>query len=87
MSEVPLYQSCCSARAGISLRARHLFPYRGTSLIRKRTPLAPYRRPMSRVIGGVIRRWASLMGEVPLFRGYSNIRFHAARRVVLGAWA
>jgi len=27
-------------------------PYRGTSLIRKRTPLGPYRRPMPRVLGG-----------------------------------
>ena len=26
--------------------------YRGTSLIRKRTPLGPYRRPMPRVLGG-----------------------------------
>ena len=25
--------------------------YRGTSLIRKRTPLVPYRRPMPRVLG------------------------------------
>ena len=26
--------------------------YRGTSLIRKLTPLGPYRRPMPRVVGG-----------------------------------
>ena len=26
--------------------------YRGTSLIRKCTPLGPYRRPMPRVLGG-----------------------------------
>ena len=26
--------------------------YRGTSHIRKRTPLGPYRRPMPRVLGG-----------------------------------
>ena len=26
--------------------------YRGTSLIVKRTPLGPYRRPMPRVLGG-----------------------------------
>ena len=26
--------------------------YRGTSLIRKSTPLGPYRRPMPRVLGG-----------------------------------
>ena len=29
-----------------------LDPYRGTSLIRKLTPLGPYRRPMPRVLGG-----------------------------------
>ena len=28
--------------------------YRGTSLIRKRTPLEPYRRPMPRVRGGFL---------------------------------
>jgi hypothetical protein len=37
-------------------------PYRLISLIRKRTPLGPYRRPMPRVIGGhrgvVIFSWA-----------------------------
>ena len=27
-------------------------PYRGTSIIRKCTPLGPYRRPMPRVLGG-----------------------------------
>ena len=32
--------------------------YRGTSLIRKRTPLGPYRRPMPRVLGGVLAEWA-----------------------------
>ena len=26
--------------------------YRGTSLTRKRTPIGPYRRPMSSVLGG-----------------------------------
>jgi len=38
-------------------------PYRGTSLIRKRTPLGPYRRRMPRVLGG----WAFSYGEVPLY--------------------
>ena len=32
--------------------------YGGTSLTRKRPPQGPYRRPMSRVLGGVIRGWA-----------------------------
>ena len=36
--------------------------YRGTSPLRKRTLLGPYRRPMPRVLGG--RRF--LMGGVPL---------------------
>ena len=29
-----------------------LVPCRGTSLVRKSTPLGPYRRPMPRVLGG-----------------------------------
>ena len=32
--------------------------YRGTSLVRKCTPLGPYRRPMPRVLGGVLGGWA-----------------------------
>ena len=36
--------------------------YRGTSLIRKRTPLGPYRRTMPRVLGESL-----LMGQVPLY--------------------
>ena len=39
---------------------------RGTSLIRKRTPLGPYRRPMPRVLGGSYGRGRFLMDEVPL---------------------
>ena len=39
-----------------SARERHqvssFVSYRGTSLLRNRTPLGPYRRPMSRVEGG-----------------------------------
>ena len=41
MNEVPLY----SGRRPDS-------SYRGTSLIRKRTPLRPHRRPVPRVVGG-----------------------------------
>jgi len=37
---------------GLRLPLQLLLRYRGTSLIRKRTPLGPYRRPMSRVLGG-----------------------------------
>ena len=36
--------------------------YRGTSLMRNRTPLGPYTRAMPRFLGG----WAFLMSEVPL---------------------
>ena len=32
--------------------AAGLGAYRGTALIRKRTPQGPYRRPMPRVVGG-----------------------------------
>ena len=41
-------------------------PYRGISLIRKRTPPGPFRRPMPRVLGGSQGGGRFLMGEVPL---------------------
>ena len=41
--------------------------YRGTSVIRKRTPLGPYRKPMPRVLGGSYRSGCFLMGEVLLY--------------------
>ena len=40
--------------------------YRANSLIRKRQPLGPYRRPMSRVLRGSSGGLRFLMGEVPL---------------------
>ena len=40
--------------------------YRGASLIRKCTPLGPYRRPMPRLLGGSYGGGCFLMGEVPL---------------------
>ena len=40
--------------------------YRGASLIRQRTPLGPYRRPMPRVLGGSEGGGRFFMGEVPL---------------------
>jgi len=46
--------------------------YRGASLIRKRTPLGPFRRPMPRVLGGSWRGGRFLMSEVPLYTNYSN---------------
>ena len=42
--------------------------YRGTSLMRMRTPLGPYRRPMRRVLGGSYGGGRFLMGEAPLCR-------------------
>ena len=41
--------------------------YRGTSLIRKRTPLGPYRRPMPRILGRSRGGGHFLMGEVSLY--------------------
>ena len=46
--------------------ARHS-KYRGTSLIRKRTPLGPYRRPVPWVLGGSWGGERFLMGEVPQY--------------------
>ena len=37
--------------------------YRGTSLIRKRIPLGPYRRPTPRILGGVLGEWAFFYGQ------------------------
>ena len=41
--------------------------YRCILLIRKRTPLGLYRRPMLRVLGGSEGGGRFLMGEVPLY--------------------
>ena len=46
--------------------ALHAF-YRGTSLIRKRPPLGPFRRPLPRVLGGSKGGGRFLMGEMPLY--------------------
>ena len=43
--------------------------HRVTSLPRKYTPLGPYRRPMSRFLGG----WVFLMSEVPLYTDKPNM--------------
>jgi len=42
-------------------------PCRGTSPIRKRAPLGPYRRPMPRVAGGSKGSRRFIVGEVPLY--------------------
>ena len=41
--------------------------YRGTSLIRKRTPSGLYRGPMPRILGGSQRGGRFLMSEVSLY--------------------
>ena len=43
--------------------------YRGTSLIRNRNPLGPYRRTMPGVVGGSQEGGRFLMSEVPLYQG------------------
>ena len=40
--------------------------YKGTSLIRKRTPLGPYSRTLPRFLWGSLRGGRFLMSEVPL---------------------
>ena len=58
MSEVPL-----KPPGALALESN----YRGTSLIRNRHPLGPYRRPLPRVlVGGSYGDGRFLMGEVPL---------------------
>jgi hypothetical protein len=41
--------------------------YRGTSRIRKRTPLGPYCKPMPKGLGGSKGVGCFLMGEAPLY--------------------
>ena len=45
----------------------NLCRYRGTSLMRKRIPLGPFRRPVPRVLCGSQGGGRFLMGEVPLY--------------------
>ena len=54
-------------------------PYRGTSLIIKRTTLGPYRRPVSKIPGGSWGVGRFLMGEVPLYQ-------HEAHAGVVHRW-
>ena len=51
MSEVPL-ELCLSRDKWSLFRQTSTDLHRGTSLVRKRTPLVPYRGPMPRVLGG-----------------------------------
>ena len=43
-----------------------LWPYRGTSLIRNRHPVGPYRRTMPRLLWRSLEGGGGLMSEVPL---------------------
>ena len=54
--------------------------YRGTSLmIRKRSPLRPYRRPVPRVLGGSQGGGRFLMSEVTLYAGCDPAEFRRVR--------
>ena len=68
MSEVPLYSP--RGGCGIPLSSE----YSSTSLTRKRTPLGPYRRPMSRVLGGGQGGGRFLMNEVPLYGTFETVK-------------
>ena len=48
------------------IRRNLLRPYKGTSPIKKLTPLGPYRRPMPRVLGGFQGGGRFVMSEAPL---------------------
>ena len=54
--------------------------YRGTSLIRIRLPLGPYRRPMPRVLGGGYGGWAFSYGRGTPVGGHWNV---SCRRALL----
>ena len=43
------------------------YRYRGTSLMRKRSPLGPHRKPMPGVERKFWGDWRFLVGEVPLY--------------------
>ena len=59
------------AETRVSLTIRRVLkvamPIQGSSLLRKRPPLGPYRRPMPRVLGGFQGGGRFLMSEVPLY--------------------
>jgi hypothetical protein len=54
--------------------------YRGTSLMRKHTPLGPYRRPVPRVLGGSLGGGCFLMSEVPLHNFILTASCRSSRR-------
>ena len=69
----------CSKSLGSSPRVFPNAAYRGTSLIRKRTPLGPYRRPVPRVLGWSLGGGGCfLVSEVPLYTKFLNGTFQKA---------
>ena len=56
-----------SSDTGAAAPAGRVMVYRGTSPIRKRTPLGPYRRTIPRALWGSWGGGRFLMGEVPLY--------------------
>ena len=60
------YEARAPQKRGGAQRTRVMpQPYGGTSLVRKRTPLGPYRRPMPRVQGGSRRVGIFLWARYP----------------------
>ena len=69
-----------STRPPLLLSTRHEALHdlysKGTSLIRNSAPLGPYSRPIPRIFW---RSWGGrrfIMSKVPLYRAYSNLRYH-----------
>jgi hypothetical protein len=62
---------CCTLLGMAGRLSRWLRAYRGTSFIRKRNPLRPYRRPLPRVLGGSVEGGRFFVGGVTLSRALS----------------
>jgi hypothetical protein len=80
-SHIPSHVRADLARA--ATRA-HAARYRGISAIRTRTSLGPYRRPMSRVLMGVLGGWTFSCGRgTPLVTSYPWSRSDGALKAAL----
>ena len=64
--------------------AMHGSWHRGASLIRKRTPLGPYHRPVPKVLGGSQGGGRFLTGEVPLYGGGNLTTLSGAHEATFG---
>ena len=69
-----------SHHAGVPRNLTPKMSYRGTSLMRKRTPLGPYRRPMPRVVGASQGNGCFPMVEVPLYAARNDAPLGVLRR-------